>query len=990
MIHPQASPSATNGIPSTAAATSRKVLLIGWDAADWKVIHPLLDAGKMPHLARFLEQGVMGNIATLQPALSPTLWTSIATGKRPYKHGILGFSEPDPVTGGIRPITNLSRKTKAVWNILNQEGKNTITVGWWPSNPAEPLSHGVMVSDDYQKAHGTTYEPETWPLKPETIHPERLVRHLKDLRFHPAELSENDLRPFLPGIEGMSREDLDKVSNDPRISSLAKIIADCTSVHSAATALIQNEPWDLMCVYYDAIDHFGHAFMKYHPPQRPQVSDWDYQVFNYCVEAGYRYHDAMLGTLLALAGEDTTVILMSDHGFHPDDMRLSNIPREPAGPAAEHRQFGIFAAKGPGLRKDERIYGANLLDICPTLLHLFGLPVGEDMDGKVLLDIYENRPAEVQRIPSWDQRAGDHGMHPPDKQISADDSKAALDQLVALGYIDAPDADQSVALEQTVRELDYNLAQAYLDGGIFTEALAILQRLYEKWPLEHRFGFRLATCYQSQGRPAELRALVTTVCERRMQEASEAIATLKELKLDTEEAQQAEKERVEAMDDNEKEKFGRERRELIAKSRPNLFSLRYLEAVADTSEKKFAEALSKLEQLDSDFGARRNALTLRGEVLQRLQRWDESRAAFEEALALDSEAPGPLLGMARAALAGRDFEGAIQHARTSLGLLYFQPKGHYLLGLAHYRLGELAAAKDAFLTSVTMAPLFAAGFRMLGQIARFEHDAQGQSEYALRLRHSREQLVALRDSKFAEIQQLTARPLHGGDDPETRPMPELQPRPEALAGVAPEELITLVSGLPRSGTSLMMQLLEAAGLPAFTDGRRAADASNEKGYYEHDQVGGLLTSRDREWLPQANGRALKVVAPLLAALPLKISNPKSEISNLHYRILFMERAMPEILESQSTMLERLGKERPKGDVSRGYLQQVHAAKTWINAHGISAMSVDYAALVHAPETVLPQLVAFLGVPEKLDAMRSVIDPTLHRARRGAHPVTAPG
>ena len=137
----------------------RKVLLIGWDAADWKVIHPLLDAGKMPNLERFLEQGVMGNIATLQPALSPMLWTSIATGKRPYKHGVHGFSEPDPVTGAIRPVTNLSRKTKAVWNMLNQEGKNTITIGWWPSNPAEPLSKGVMVSNDYQQAHGATYEP---------------------------------------------------------------------------------------------------------------------------------------------------------------------------------------------------------------------------------------------------------------------------------------------------------------------------------------------------------------------------------------------------------------------------------------------------------------------------------------------------------------------------------------------------------------------------------------------------------------------------------------------------------------------------------------------------------------------------------------------------------------------------------------------------------------------------------------------------------------
>ena len=148
-------PTSTAPAPSSESSSSspRKVLLVGWDAADWKVIHPLLDAGKMPHLARFLEQGVMGNIATLQPALSPTLWTSIATGKRPYKHGILGFSEPDPVTGGIRPITNLSRKTKAIWNILNQQGKNTITVGWWPSNPAEPLSKGVMVST------GTTHQP---------------------------------------------------------------------------------------------------------------------------------------------------------------------------------------------------------------------------------------------------------------------------------------------------------------------------------------------------------------------------------------------------------------------------------------------------------------------------------------------------------------------------------------------------------------------------------------------------------------------------------------------------------------------------------------------------------------------------------------------------------------------------------------------------------------------------------------------------------------
>src|SRR6266513_6443144 len=459
---------------------SRKVLLIGWDSADWKVIMPLVDTGKMPNLAKLIEQGICGNIATLQPVLSPMLWTSIGTGKRAYKHGIHGFSEPDPLTGGIRPVTNLSRKTKAIWNILNQNNLNTITVGWWPSNPVEELSKGVMVSNDYQRAFAK--DPEKWPLKPGTIHPARLEKVLKELRFHPTELSEAELLPFLPGLHGMARQDLEKAEKDPRLQTLLKIIADCTSIQSAATALIESEPWDFMAVYYDAIDHFGHAFMRYHPPKQDYIDDWDFRVFNYCLEGGYRYHDIMLGALLQLAGNDTTVILMSDHGFHPGELRPSGIPREPAGPAVEHRQLGIFVAKGPDIKKDDRIYGANLLDICPTLLHLFGLPVGEDMEGKVLLDIYEHEPAAIERIASWDNVDGDHGMHPSDKQIS---------------------------------------------------------------PTEHRCGFKLAGCYQNLGRTADLRRLVSTLIERRIEDANTAAATLKSFKLDDPEVQKSEKERIE-------------------------------------------------------------------------------------------------------------------------------------------------------------------------------------------------------------------------------------------------------------------------------------------------------------------------------------------------------------------------------------------------------------------------------------------------------------
>src|SRR5262245_16159419 len=130
-----------------------RLLLVGWDAADWKVINPLLARGEMPNLAALMRGGVHGNLATIFPPLSPMVWTSIATGKRPYKHGIHGFTEPTEDGQSVRPVSNLGRKTKAFWNILNQHGKRSIVVGWWPSHPAEPI-RGSMVSNHFPPGRG--------------------------------------------------------------------------------------------------------------------------------------------------------------------------------------------------------------------------------------------------------------------------------------------------------------------------------------------------------------------------------------------------------------------------------------------------------------------------------------------------------------------------------------------------------------------------------------------------------------------------------------------------------------------------------------------------------------------------------------------------------------------------------------------------------------------------------------------------------------------
>ena len=132
--------------------------------------------------------------------------------------------------------------------------------------------------------------------------------------------------------------------------------------------------------------------MKYDPPRLPWVSEEDFDLYQDVINGGYRFHDLMLGTLLHLAGQDNTVIIVSDHGSRLGHLRPRELPKEPAGPAEEHRLFGIFVAAGPGIKQDERLYGASLIDTTPTILQLFGLPIGRDMDGVMFCFMFPPSP----------------------------------------------------------------------------------------------------------------------------------------------------------------------------------------------------------------------------------------------------------------------------------------------------------------------------------------------------------------------------------------------------------------------------------------------------------------------------------------------------------------------------------------------------------------------------------------------------------------------
>lgn len=186
------------------------------------------------------------------------------------------------------------------------------------------------------------------------------------------------------------------------------------------------------------------------------------------------------------------------------------------------------------------------------------------------------------------------------------------------------------------------------------------------------------------------------------------------------------------------------------------------------------------------------------------------------------------------------------------------------------------------------------------------------------------------------------------------------------------DLITVVSGLPRSGTSLMMKMLEAGGLPPLTDHIRSADEDNPRGYYEFERVKKL--KEDRAWLPEARGRAVKVISALLAHLP----------ADYEYRVIFMRRNMSEILASQRQMLIRRG--QPADAISDAEMaalfdKHLRQIETWLAGQpNMRALYVNYNELVAAPLAGAQRVNAFLGGRLDVEAMAAAVDPSLHRQR----------
>jgi predicted AlkP superfamily phosphohydrolase/phosphomutase/tetratricopeptide (TPR) repeat protein len=952
----------------------RRVLLIGWDAADWKVIHPLVDAGHMPHLARLMEQGVMGNIATLQPVLSPMLWTSIATGKRPYKHGVHGFTEVSPETGEVRPISARSRVTKAIWNILHQEGKTCHVIGWWPSHPVEPL-RGVMVSNHFQQAVGPLDKP--WPLPAGMVHPPELAETLAGLRVHPHELVGDMLRAFVPRAAEIDQK------KDQRLGVLAKMVAEMAGVQAAATHALHARPdWDFCAVYQDAIDHFSHAFMRYHPPRLPWVSEEDFAFYSQVLGGAYVFHDTMLGALLALAGDDVTVILVSDHGFHPDHMRVRSLPNEPAGPAAEHRPLGIFVAAGPGIRRDGLISGATLLDICPTILSLYGLPVGRDMDGRPLLDIYE-APPTVTQIDSWDDVPGDAAVLEGVDEGGSEAAAAAIQQLADLGYIDAVPEDRQEAVDQTLREQRWNLARSLADGGRLHEAAEMLTDLWNRWPNESRFGVAIFEWLLELGQFEAARETLKLLASRKQAAMEEAAVDLRAFVKEIRREQglpETDAEDLWADVDREalSEQHHRRLRHLRGRVTADPRTFTFLEAKLFAAERQWAEALARLESIEGVEPSRQPALHLeRGNALLALRRPAEAAAAFRAVVEIDPLHAMAHFGLARAAFNRGDEATAVSEARAATGCRPHFPAAHLLAGLALWRSGDISEAEQHLRGAVAQAPGYAAAHRLLATfLGRERHDYAAAADHQRLAREARRRRHQRRESTEPRRRSGTAA-AEGGGQPD-------RGRPPAAWTASLRECLIVVTGLPRSGTSMAMQMLAAGGVPVLADDQRLADESNPKGYVEFEPVKRIM--KDAPWLEEAVGKAVKIVTPLVQHLPHGETAPPM-------LVIVMRRPIADVIASQRAMLARSGKDRNDiGDEALAtiYERQATVTRTFLQrleSRGRArVLDMAYAEAVADPEAMAARLAAFLGEGEGFSfnaaAAAAVVEPALHRHKAG--------
>ncbi|MEW6742522.1 MAG: tetratricopeptide repeat protein [Planctomycetota bacterium] len=659
-------------------ADSPRVIVVGIDGAEWDIINPLIDAGKLPNLARLKREGVHGVLRSFEPMLSPIIWTSIATGKLPEKHGIGWFMVQSEETGNRLPVTSSVRKCKALWNILTEADLSSGVLGWWATYPAETVN-GFIVTDfiayhnfgvtgqDVKSDLGKTYPLDLIEeIAPDLAAPEALtydsVRWFADVTVAEFEIARSKGYDF----------------PEP-LSHFLHILATARSYTTIGTRLYQQRAPEFFAVYYEGVDSVSHLFMKHADPPMPDVSEESRRKFGHLVTAFYEYQDEALGRYLELAGKNTYVIVVSDHGFKTGEERPQEGEEIRVGIAHHwHNLDGVILMKGPGMKVGEELPESSVLDITPTILYALDLPVAEDMDGHVILDAF--RPSHLLDHPLKTTASYEAGTT-RGEAVSVDEGIArAMDEgLHALGYVGQTPEDSSP-------EIHLNLANRHLQQGNLAAAeqeLKIALRMQPGLAGAHQ---QLADIYLKQNRFSEakkaLRYAATLAPEVRG--LWMRVANIASLCGDYQES-------LEAL-------------EIVKQRNPGAAEV-YV-AMGDVysrigSYQDAEDALRQALQIEEDNVPAHFNL---GVVLQALDRTDEAREEYETVLALQPKHPYALNNLGNILSMAGKHEEALGHFRSSVELQPENFEAVYNYGTTCLALHRVDEALEYLKKAVTLKP----------------------------------------------------------------------------------------------------------------------------------------------------------------------------------------------------------------------------------------------------------------------------------------------
>lgn len=362
-----------------------RVAIIALDGADWELISELSNDGRIPNLRALAQGGTTASLQTLQPTVSPLVWTAMATGLTPDRNGVIDFVDH----ASSRPVDGGSRRVPALQDIAEAFGRRALVVNWWSSWP--PRMDSAVTFDS----------PVVF--MPGAIDPSSLQPRIAPLVVTPESLGFAQVGRFL-NITAKEYDDAVATGgpNHP-VNIFRSTLAKTWTDHRAGISLYQQREPLLTMISYEGTDTVNHLFSPYHPPFREGMSETEYRKYWPAVANYYSEIDRLVGEWMKVLSDDTTVIVVSAHGFRWG----KNRPRtQPAGRSAlsDHRNPGVFIAYGNHVAPSRGSHVISIFDVAPTVLSILGLPKSTEMAGNQPDWIFRDvAPVTSVRVVSYDE-----------------------------------------------------------------------------------------------------------------------------------------------------------------------------------------------------------------------------------------------------------------------------------------------------------------------------------------------------------------------------------------------------------------------------------------------------------------------------------------------------------------------------------------------------------------------------------------------------------